>query len=169
MARLALDETVEFDKTINSTIQLLKQWNMLDNTLIIVTSDHSSSLAINGYAKRGSSIFDVAGKSQVDDVKYTTLTYSIGYALSPVYTKTGIAIIRQDPSISKTTSHYYAQQVGIPEDTGVHSGGDVAVYAQGKYFDLKINKTITHSRRSLQDQWDTCFIPFTNKIILRMP
>lgn len=141
---------------------------MLDDTLIIVTSDHSSSLAINGYAKRGSSILDVAGKSQVDYVKYTTLTYSIGYAPSHVYRKSGTTIVRQDPSISKITSHYYAQQVGIEEDTGVHSGGDVAVYALGKSFNLKINKTITHSRCSLQDQWDICFIPFTNKIILRM-
>lgn len=140
LARLALDETVQFDKTINMSIQLLKQWNMLDDTLIIVTSDHANSLSINGYAKRGNSILDVAGISQADEVKYTTLTYSIGYAPNPVYKRIGSVIIRQDPSISKTTSHNYAQQVGIAEETGVHGGSDVTVYAQGKHnFKLKTN------------------------------
>lgn len=132
-----MDETVEFDKTINSSINLLKQWNILDDTLVIVTSDHASSLSINGYPKRGNNIFDVAGKSQADDVKYTTLTYSIGYAPHPIYRRSGSEVIRQDPTILKTTSHDYNQQVGILEETGVHGGNDVVIYAQGKC--LKIN------------------------------
>lgn len=133
MARLALDETVEFDKAINTSIQLLKEWDMLDDTLIIVTSDHASSLSINGYPKRGNNILDVAGKSSSDLTKYTTLTYSIGFAHKSPYTRSGSQVIRQDPSaIIKTTSHEYNQQVGIQEDLGMHGGGDVAVYAQGK-------------------------------------
>ncbi|XP_025199754.1 alkaline phosphatase-like isoform X2 [Melanaphis sacchari] len=131
MARLALDETVEFDKTINTSIKLLKQLNMLEDTLIIVTSDHANSLSINGYPKRGNNILDVAGTSETDYVKYTTLTYSIGYAKRPVYTRVGSLVIRQDPAISSTSSHDYTQQVGIPEETGVHGGSDVAVYAKG--------------------------------------
>lgn len=107
---------------------------MLDDTLIVVTSDHANSLAINGYGKRGNNILDVAGTSQYDSVKYTTLTYAIGYTADPVYTHQGSADIRQDPTIHKTTSHDYIQQVGIPEMTGVHGGSDVAVYAQGKHF-----------------------------------
>lgn len=133
MARLALDETVEFDKTISTTIKLLKHLNMLDDTLIIVTSDHANTLSINGYPKRGNNILDVAGTSESDYVKYTTLTYSIGYAKYPVYRRSGSLVIRQDPTaVSSTSSHDYAQQVGIPEETGVHGGGDVAVYAKGK-------------------------------------
>lgn len=131
MARLALDETVEFDKTINTSIKLLKQLNMLDDTLVIVTSDHANLLSINGYPKRGNNILDVAGISESDYVKYTTLTYSIGFAKHPVYTRSGSLVIRQDPTVSGTTSHDYTQQVGIPEETGVHGGSDVAVYAKG--------------------------------------
>lgn len=132
MARLALDETVEFDKTISTSIKLLKQLNMLDDTLIIVTSDHANTLSINGYPKRGNNILDVAGTSESDYVKYTTLTYSIGYAKYPVYRRAGSLVIRQDPTaVSSTSSHDYAQQVGIPEETGVHGGSDVAVYAKG--------------------------------------
>jgi len=133
MARLALDETVEFDKTINTSMKLLKQLNMLDDTLVIVSSDHANSLSINGYPKRGNNILEVAGTSESDDTRYTTLTYSIGYAKHPVYTRSGAIVIRQDPAISGTTSHDYTQQVGIPEETGVHGGSDVAVYAKGKY------------------------------------
>jgi len=133
-ARLALDETVEFDKTINTSIKLLSQLNMLDDTLVIVTSDHANLLSINGYPKRGNNILDVAGTSESDDVKYTTLTYSIGYAKHPVYTRSGTVVIRQDPTaVSSTSSHDYTQQVGIMEETGLHGGSDVAVYAKGKY------------------------------------
>lgn len=131
-ARYALDETAEFDKTIATTIELLREWDVLNDTLIIVTSDHASSLSINGYPKRGNNIFDVAGKSQADDVKYTTLTYAIGYSAHPTYVRSGSQIIRQDPTVYKTSSHDYNQQVGIPEETGIHGGSDVAVYAKGK-------------------------------------
>lgn len=101
---------------------------------MIVTSDHANSLSINGYPKRGTNILDVAGTSQLDEVKYTTLTYAIGYAPNPIYTRSGSQVIRQDPTISKTFSHEYTQQVGIPEETGVHGGSDVVVYANGKCF-----------------------------------
>lgn len=131
-ARLALDETVEFDKTINTSINLLRQLNMLNDTLVIVTSDHANLLSINGYPNRGNNILDVAGISESDDVSYTTLTYSIGYAKRPVYTRQGILVIRQDPKASgNTTIHDYTQQVGIPEETGLHGGSDVVVYAKG--------------------------------------
>ncbi|CAI6360593.1 unnamed protein product [Macrosiphum euphorbiae] len=130
-ARLALDETVEFDKTIKTTIELLRQLNMLDDTLVIVTSDHANLLSINGYPKRGNNILGVAGVSESDYVRYTTLTYSIGYAKSPVYTRQGSSVIRQNPTVSNTTHHDYTQQVGIPEETGLHGGSDVAVYAKG--------------------------------------
>lgn len=138
-ARLALDETVEFDKTINTTIHLMKEWNMLDDTLLIVTSDHANSMSINGYPKRGNSILGVAGVSQTDEVKYTTLTYCVGYSPYPIYTRTGSEVIRQDPTVSNTISHDYSQQVGILEETGIHGGSDVAVYAQGKCIIGKIN------------------------------
>lgn len=161
---------MEFDKAINTTIELLKEWNILDNTLVIVTSDHANLLSINGYPNRGNSILDVAGKSQVDDVKYTTLTYSVGFSQKPVYTRVGSYVIRQDPTVSKTTSHEYTQQVGIQENTGVHGGSDVAVYAKGKliYKKKTIYLLISYSKCSLQDQWHTYFIQSTNKIILHM-
>lgn len=52
----------------------------MDESLIIVTADHSHSLSINGYPNRGQSIFGIAQKSKADGVPYTTLTYATGGA-----------------------------------------------------------------------------------------
>ncbi|XP_050425279.1 alkaline phosphatase-like isoform X2 [Adelges cooleyi] len=112
MARLALDETWELDKAVNRTIHLLKLWNVLDDTLLVVTSDHASTLSINGYPDRGNSILGVAGKSQI-------------------YTRQGKEVIRQDPTVFNTLSTGFTQQVGIMEETGIHGGNDVAVYTRG--------------------------------------
>lgn len=52
----------------------------MDESLIIVTADHSHSLSINGYASRGQNIFGIAQKSKADGIPYTTLTYATGGA-----------------------------------------------------------------------------------------
>lgn len=56
-AKQALSETVEFSRAVQSAVDLMGND---DNTLIIVTSDHSHSLVFSGYADRGQSIL---GKS----------------------------------------------------------------------------------------------------------
>lgn len=52
----------------------------MDDSLIIVTADHSHSLSINGYPRRGQNIFGIAQKSKADGIPYTTLTYATGGA-----------------------------------------------------------------------------------------
>lgn len=47
-ARLALDETKEFSKTID----IARRMTRMDDTLIIVTSDHSHTMTYNGYSVR---------------------------------------------------------------------------------------------------------------------
>ena len=55
-ARKALHEVLAFDDAINATMKLLKASGILENTLVIVTSDHSHTLSISGYPARGNSI-----------------------------------------------------------------------------------------------------------------
>ena len=55
-ANLALEETLVFDQTIEKTMQMLKEKNLLDDTLVIVTADHSHTMTLPGSPARGASI-----------------------------------------------------------------------------------------------------------------
>jgi alkaline phosphatase len=52
-AQISLDETVEFAKAIQAAVDLTNE----EDTLIVVTSDHSHTLTLSGYAARGNPIF----------------------------------------------------------------------------------------------------------------
>ena len=56
-ANLALYETVAFDKAIERALQMVNT----DETLIVVTADHSHAFTMNGYPERGHNIMGIAG------------------------------------------------------------------------------------------------------------
>lgn len=86
MARYAIDETVEFAKAIEAATKLTKE----EDTLIVVTADHSQPLVMNGYAERGHDILGITSMEaitkEVGDVSkllnakmpYFTLNYGNG-------------------------------------------------------------------------------------------
>jgi alkaline phosphatase len=49
-AQRALNETIAFDLAIEKAISMVD----LDETLVMVTADHSHDMVFTGYAKRGS-------------------------------------------------------------------------------------------------------------------
>ncbi|CAB3227872.1 unnamed protein product [Arctia plantaginis] len=116
--------------------------NMTDeaDTLLIVTSDHQTTLSINGYPNRGSNIFDIAGTSEHDGINYTTLFYASGGPESHQYyvntDKNGTKALRRDPSKDDVQNYEYSYQSGIALFEGVHGGGEVAIYARGPYSHL---------------------------------
>lgn len=59
-ARKAIEETIEFDKAVRKTMQLLHDHGLVDDTLVIVTGGQGHTMSINGYPNRNESIF---GKS----------------------------------------------------------------------------------------------------------
>ncbi|XP_014253000.1 alkaline phosphatase, tissue-nonspecific isozyme-like [Cimex lectularius] len=130
-ARVALDETVALNDAVNGTLALLKELNSLDDTLVIVTSDHTHSLAINGYPARGNSILGIADSSKVDGVPYTTLSYTVVGNKSYHYSVKDGKVVRENPLYVNTTSFSYHQQGSILSDENKHGGGDVNVYATG--------------------------------------
>lgn len=54
-ARKALDETVQFSEAIQAAVDITNQ----KDTLIIVTADHSHTMMMSGYPKRGNDILGV--------------------------------------------------------------------------------------------------------------
>lgn len=58
-ANRAMEETVAMDQAVRDSVERLRKQNMLDHTMIIVTSDHSHVMSMMGYAKRGT---DIRGK-----------------------------------------------------------------------------------------------------------
>lgn len=147
-AAQALLETVRFSDAVNATLRMID----FDDTLVIVTSDHTHSMNINGYSPRGSSILGkidvygifsgrsfscenisgIAKKSKYDGIPYTTLSYSTGGPNNVAYTVGDDGQAKRiDPSKSNISDFTYSQQAAIISDEAYHGGGDVTVYAIG--------------------------------------
>ncbi|CAL4064264.1 unnamed protein product, partial [Meganyctiphanes norvegica] len=76
--RKALEETLEFDHAITAAKKVLD----IDETLVVVTADHSHPITINGYPERGNDILGIAGHDKfslgADGLPYTTIMYTNG-------------------------------------------------------------------------------------------
>lgn len=128
-AGVALEETVEFARAIQYAIDNTDP----NETLIMVTADHSHVFTIAGYPRRGNDILglvvppagDISNTEEPlpanDGKPYTTL----GYANGPG------AIAGMDPRPDPETGVDARQQATIPLSSETHAGEDVALYAQG--------------------------------------
>ena len=138
----ALNDTVEFAKAV----QVAMENTNPEETLIVVTADHSHVFTIAGYPKRGNPILGkvvAVGETEpslaADDMPYTTVGYTngggfrdlgdetdadAGYAFAPV---TG----RVDLTDVDTTSAGFHQEALVPLGSETHAGEDVGVYAMG--------------------------------------
>ncbi|KAL5244728.1 hypothetical protein ACI65C_012138 [Semiaphis heraclei] len=128
IARLALDETVEFSKAVQQAVDMTSE----DDTLIVVTSDHSHTMTMAGYPVRGNDILDLSGSLGIDKLPYTTLSYANG----PENLQTDVNCARQDLSkVDKNQlSFMYPHLVPIIDET--HGGDDVMVFARGPWAHL---------------------------------
>ncbi len=108
-----------------------------DDTLILVTADHSHVFTIGGYPVRGNPILGLVrsfdeetGKiskeyaTALDDKPYTTLGYHNG---------PGDLRRAEDPALTDNLvqSKNYRQQIAIPRSSETHAGEDVPLYANG--------------------------------------
>lgn len=111
----------------------------VDDTLIVVTADHSHPFTMGGYTARGNPILgkvitvDSAGVTKTeydlstDGKPYTVLAYQTGKGAAWVEEE----IPRPDLTEVDTEDKGYRQQALIPKKAGAHGGEDVAVYARG--------------------------------------
>lgn len=135
-AKRALIETIEFSNAIRRTVEVLRAAGQLDDTLIVVSADHSHVFTIAGYPSRGNNILglvrevpakDGAPMSNTPDANglpYTTL----GYQNGPGHRG---AAGRPNLTSVDTTDLEFLQEAAIPLGSETHAGEDVGVYARG--------------------------------------
>ncbi|XP_038196956.1 intestinal-type alkaline phosphatase 1-like [Arvicola amphibius] len=120
-AYLALTDAIMFDSAIESASQLTSE----QDTMILVTADHSHVFSFGGYTLRGTSIFGLAPQNAQDGKPYTSILYGNGpgYALSS----------GERPNVTNTESSdpSYRQQTAVPLSSETHGGEDVAIFARG--------------------------------------
>lgn len=137
-------ETVAFSNAVKAAVNKVD----LDETLIIVTADHSHTLTINGYPKRGNNILGkvvAAGKADgdytlaADGKPYTTISFANGLGFhehvagDDVYHETPVGGRTKDLSNINTLDPDYHQEALVPGNSETHSGEDVAIYATGPH------------------------------------
>lgn len=143
----ALNETVEFAKAVQTAVEITNP----EETLIIVTADHSHVFTIAGYPTRGNPILgkvignDSRGnpKTEVElDAEghpYSTLGYTNGRGFQDLGKETNanqsynekIATGREDITEVDTTEPGYHQEALIPLSAESHGAEDVGIYAVG--------------------------------------
>ncbi|GAA6171268.1 alkaline phosphatase [Colwellia sp. KU-HH00111] len=138
----ALNDTIELAKAVQTAIDNTNP----EETLIIVTADHSHVFTIAGYPKRGNPILGKVvgvGKTEAslasDGLPYTTLGYTNGLGYQNLGQETNadaayansIAAGRFDLTGVDTTSAGYHQEALVPLSSETHAGEDVAVFASG--------------------------------------
>jgi alkaline phosphatase len=142
----ALTDTIELSRAVSAA----RAMTSADDTLIIVTADHSHVFTMAGYPTRGNPILgkvianDEHGEAKTtpelaaDGKPYTTLSYENGpgYAFDKDMVQSEKrrkpdAGRDQDLSRIDTTDRRFYQQSLVPLGSETHSGEDVAVYADG--------------------------------------
>jgi alkaline phosphatase len=123
-AHRALVDTVAMADAVQTALELTDT----TETLILVTADHSHTLTISGYPRRGNPILGLvvppAGEDATDAEgrPYTTL----GYANGPGYRSE-----LEDLTEVDTLALDYRQVATVPMAAETHGGEDVAAYAVG--------------------------------------
>ncbi|KAJ8780882.1 hypothetical protein J1605_000925 [Eschrichtius robustus] len=121
-AKQALHEAVEMDRAIGQAGTMTS----VEDTLTVVTADHSHVFTFGGYTPRGNSIFGLAPMvSDTDKKPFTAILYGNG----PGYKVVGGE--RENVSMVDYAHDNYQAQSAVPLRHETHGGEDVAVFAKG--------------------------------------
>ncbi|XP_049541190.1 membrane-bound alkaline phosphatase-like [Anopheles darlingi] len=128
-AAKALSETVQ----LSEAVQVAQQLTSADDTLLLVTADHSHTMSLSGYAKRGNNILGLNGQLSDGDRKpYTTLSYANG----PGGPQSGPHGERVQLTDSMLRDHDFQYPKVVPMKYETHGGDDVALFAYGPWSHL---------------------------------
>lgn len=138
----ALTDTIEFANAVQKAIDSTNP----EETLILVTADHSHVFTIAGYPKRGNPILGKVvnvGATEpalaADGMPYTTLGYTNGLGFRNLQTETdadqsyndSAVAGRQDLTVVDTTTSGFHQETTVPMGSETHAGEDISLHAQG--------------------------------------
>ncbi len=133
-AARALDDTLAFDEAVARALEMTSA----DDTLVIVTADHSHVFTISGYPTRGNPILGLVrlGNGMVlpaaDGMPFTTLSYANGpTAICEDEHGDHRHCPRADLSDVDTEAPDFRQPALVPLSSETHSGEDVAALASG--------------------------------------
>jgi len=129
----ALHDAVEMANAVSKALEMTKE----EETLIVVTADHSHTFVMGGYPLRGNPILGLvdendrvpASSDTLDKMSYTTLGYLNGPGAK-------VNASRDNPARSDVKSRKYKQQSIVPRDSETHGGEDVGIYARGPFAHL---------------------------------
>jgi len=158
-AQVAMTETIEFDKAI----QIGDSLTLDEETLIVVTSDHSHLFTIAGDPPRGNSILGFTGNSDnLDGLPATTLSYGNGPGYrAPVLNETTGKCKRDDLSDADVESLDFRQPSLYPRIAATHAGDDVLIFAKGPFAHL-FTGTNEQSYIPHAMAYAACISPFEN-------
>ncbi|XP_005189231.1 membrane-bound alkaline phosphatase [Musca domestica] len=124
-ARKSLEDTEEMAKAVGIAREMFSE----EDTLIVVTSDHSHTMTINGYPYRDQDITGLAADLADDNLPYTILSYANGPGFYSTYGDGG----RKPITEKDTANAKYEYLATVPLDSETHGGDDVGVFASGPY------------------------------------
>ena len=131
----ALTDTVVFSDAVEWVVNNVN----LEDTLILVTADHSHTLTISGYPKRGNPILGLVetvpplGSSGTGPHGGIASTDAIGLPYTTLSYANGGGYRKNRPNLSKvdTREPNYLQLSTVPMMAETHAGEDVAAFAIG--------------------------------------
>lgn len=135
-AQRALLDAIELSRAVRRAMEMTDP----NETLIIVTADHSHTFTIAGYPHRGNPILGLVSDVPAVDgdpatlskdrlgLPYTTLAYANG----PGW-RDAVATGQKRPDLNavNTADLNYLQEAAVPLGSETHAGEEVAVYAMG--------------------------------------
>lgn len=128
-ARKALDETSELSKAVSAALAMVNS----DDTLIVVTADHSHTMSYSGYNRRGSDILGLSQDGGIDRMPYSILSYANGPSFPRFDQKTNR---RRNLLLDNIYHPNYTFPALFPLRAETHGGEDVAVFAHGPWAHL---------------------------------
>jgi len=147
---------------MHHAVERARQLVNIDDTLIVVTADHSHALSLIGYPYRNESITGKFYRYEQDnetagavlDGPATLLVYANGPS-SALLVSNGVNNVRQDLNNVDTEDIEFMPPAFMPSKDETHGGEDVAVYAIGPYSHL-FTGTIDNTFIAYGMAWAAC-------------